>query len=326
MKVWKIILGVSLAGGVCNVAAFAQPDGTEKTIVVPRAPRRVRPLEPAGQIKQDLTEFVGSINNGNPFFENQHWIYLARDGYFGANDWMRKWRLHNVSLKIHKIAIADIEANEQGASATIIYSLTSLNTNRSNELKALLGGERTETVQLQLSPPEIVGEDSVWQIVPPDKQPQDLKISDFNNVFALMSFSLAQKPTVSPEAMRSLMRLKQLADGVAKFAQEHGENYAFAPEYIQEAVFPYVADIDAFFVPGTQEAYGFNANLSALNLAQVKDPVQTVLFYEGRNEKPIFRYGGKAAICFADGHVMLFRPGQIKFLIWNPFLDLEPMI
>lgn len=314
MKHWKIAFGILIAGELCNGAAWAQPTAAPQVIV---APRRVRPTEPARQIKQDLMEFVSSINNGNPFSENQKWIFLARDGYFGANEWMRKWRLQNVRLKIHKIVIDEFEDNEQGASATIIYSLTSLNTIRNDGLKAFLGRERRETVHLR---PDIISEDGVWQIVPPAKQPQDLKISEFNNVFALMSFSLAQKYiyVISPEARLSMARLKQLFIGAAALAQEHEGRVAFAPQYLQEALSPYIPDKDVFFVPGSKEAYSFNANLSDLNLQQADEAVQTVLFYEGENEKPIFRYGGKAAICFADGHIMLISPEQTKNLIWKP--------
>ena len=71
-------------------------------------------------------------------------------------------------------------------------------------------------------------------------------------------------------------------------------------------------------MPDTNEIYVFNANLSGLSTDQVKTPARTVMFYEGQNEKPIFRYDGKAAIGFADGHTALVSPDEGQKLIWKP--------
>ena len=51
---------------------------------------------------------------------------------------------------------------------------------------------------------------------------------------------------------------------------------------------------------------------------EMQNTAQTVMFYEGQNETPIFRYDGRAAICFADGHVTLVTPDEAKSLIWKP--------
>ena len=105
---------------------------------------------------------------------------------------------------------------------------------------------------------------------------------------------------------------------VAQLSIDYDEVYAFEPRYLIEAITPYVGDPTVFQVPDTNEIYTFNANLSGKNLTVVKDFARTVLFYEGQNEKPIFRYDGKAAIGFADGHAELVTPEEAQKLIWRP--------
>jgi len=53
-------------------------------------------------------------------------------------------------------------------------------------------------------------------------------------------------------------------------------------------------------------------------MTQFSDYARTVLFYEGDGDTPIYRYGGKAALAFLDGHVALVTPDQAKEVIWKP--------
>ena len=161
----------------------------------------------------------------------------------------------------------------------------------------------------------------LWQIVPPDAPPAPLATADEDTLWANVAYHFAQKQLLEQTgtpAERSQSNLKQLGLGVLQFVQDYDGFCAFAPHYTIEAISPYIRTSTPFQVPDTNEIYTFNGNLSEKNLWDVKDSVQTVLFYEGQNETPIFCYDGKAAICFADGHVALVTPDEAKSLIWKP--------
>jgi prepilin-type processing-associated H-X9-DG protein len=120
--------------------------------------------------------------------------------------------------------------------------------------------------------------------------------------------------------------------GMQMLVQDYDNQFALAPEHLQEALMPYLKDRSLFYVPGSDEPYTFNANLSerysmmetdGITMvdpprAFIKNTDKTVMFYEGHNERPIFRYDGKAAMAFADGHVALVSPEEAKTLIWKP--------
>jgi prepilin-type processing-associated H-X9-DG protein len=113
-------------------------------------------------------------------------------------------------------------------------------------------------------------------------------------------------------------RLKSLALGALQFVQDFDEVYAFAPEYVEQALMPYLRDKRYFQVPGSEETYTFNRRLSDVEIGKVESPATTVLFYEGRDEQFTFRYDGKTPVCFADGHVELLDAEGAKDVRWEP--------
>ena len=70
--------------------------------------------------------------------------------------------------------------------------------------------------------------------------------------------------------------------------------------------------------PDEAIGYAFNAKLQNVTMAQIQAPAETVLFYEGQNEKLDFRHGNRTAVAFADGHVKLVSTEEAKKLRWNP--------
>lgn len=68
----------------------------------------------------------------------------------------------------------------------------------------------------------------------------------------------------------------------------------------------------------TQEDFPEGFMMVESKLPHIKNKKRTVMFYEGRDEKLIFRYNGKAAVCFVDGHTALVSPEEAKSLIWKP--------
>ena len=271
-------------------------------------------------------DFAALVNDGKVFPTGQKYVHGARIGFFGANHRLPTAENSPFKLEVENIAVDKIDG--ESATATVTYSFALPDDFGAAPIKALLQRERNETLQLKLGASPFFGQEKLWQIVPPAELPQkpELKegavdIEDLNRWWTHLSFVLAQKQPVDAadlKAKRSMSHLKQLALGVIQFVQDYNERYAFAPEYLEEAVLPYTKNKELFFVPNTRELYTFNANLSDKSLAQINEVAQTVLFYEGENENPTFRYDGKAAIAFVDGHVALVSPEEAQKLIWEP--------
>lgn len=312
-----------LALGVCASTAWAQPNEAPTTVVNP-PPRRVRPVEPGAQITQDLTEFVAVLNGDAIFPDGLRFISGARVGYFGANDWARDvQRLRDVfRFEIDNISVDKIEG--ETATATVITHFKTVdnipNNAEAKRRAALLAEEKTETLTLKLGTFSR-GRQKIWQIVPPAEEPAAPQPNGEGGYgLGQAAYFLAQKQALDAQlrAKPSLSNLKQLGLGVLQFVQDWDERFGFAPEYAREALMPYVKLEQVFLVPGSREPYSFNGHLSDKVLAEINEVAKTVLFYEGTDEKPIFRYDGKAAIGFVDGHVALVSPEEAKNLIWKP--------
>ncbi|HEX8465376.1 MAG TPA: hypothetical protein VF627_12240 [Abditibacterium sp.] len=314
--------------GLGAATAWAQPDQTPQNMVVAAKMPRVRPpaFEPAKQITQDLGEFAAIINEGKIYPAGQKWIHGARIGFFGASEWVRGTHFSNMgrvgmALTINRVAVEKIE--DETASAVVNYAYAPPNGLEKEDSDALTQ-ERRETLQFKLGPAQPDGE-RTWQIVPPDAPPANFggedREKELDDVWAKISFALAQKPNLkvaNVQAKRSLSNLKQLSVAALQFVMDFDERYAFAPEYLQEALAPYLKNRDGFFVPDSKELFHFNPHLTDKTFAQLAEPARTVAFYEGEAEKPTFRYDDKAAIGFADGHVALVSPEEAKNLIWKP--------
>lgn len=73
--------------------------------------------------------------------------------------------------------------------------------------------------------------------------------------------------------------------------------------------------------------YALNSKMAGLKLRDVRDPAQTVLFFEadvtkekavGSPEQCAYRHGGKASICLTDGHVKAMTKDEVQKLTWDP--------
>lgn len=323
MEFGKIVAFVALLSGLCVPVAQAQPDDAPQNMTVPLPkPPRVRATEPGQQITQDLMDFVEVLNGDAIFPDGLRFITGARIGYFGANEWARDIQQQRdmFRFQIDNLSVDKIEG--ETATATLIYHFKTLalipDAPEAKRLAALLAGEKTETLTLKLGNFGIAP-DKIWQIVPPSEEPA-LPKPDGGGFLSYAAYFLSQKHGVDAQlrAKPSLQNLKMLGLGALQFAQDWDEIFAFAPEYLREALLPYTKSEATFLVPGSREPYAFNSNLSEKNVAQLDEVARTVLFYEGENEKLAFRYDGKAAVGFVDGHVALVSPDDAKNLIWKP--------
>lgn len=299
----------ALAATLCAAPAMAQPADTPARMAA-------RPTEVNLQIEQDLGELINALNQSNANFTALPYIYGARIGYFGSNAWVLRFNYYTGDIRIKDVKVLERKGDE--VKATISYAFIT----RSNDetSKAQMENQQ-ETLDFKLVQLPLKAKTQVWQIVPPADKPPVIGAKNNDVLWANIAYHIAQKETYKPDGTpveRSINNLKWLGLGVAQFIQDYDEVYAFEPRYLSEALLPYVSSDTSFQVPDTNEMYTFNGNLSGLNLAKVNEVYRTVLFYEGQNQTPIFRYDGKAAICFADGHVALVTPDEAQKLIWKP--------
>ncbi len=123
-------------------------------------------------------------------------------------------------------------------------------------------------------------------------------------------------------ALSSMSNVKQILLGIIQLTQDYDEKFAFTTANFHDKVFPYIKSEQVFQAPAVDEdkplAYTVNPTLAGKSLADLDEPAQTVAVYEaGPDGKPLFRFGGKAVIGFADGHVRLIGPEQAQNMTWQ---------
>ena len=160
-----------------------------------------------------------------------------------------------------------------------------------------------------------------WEFAPPTVTPLALKEKFYalgaDNFWANVAYHLAPTQVELSLSERALAKLRQLAISAQWLAQEHGDRYELAPDYMK-ALTPYVQNFLIFQVPDAREFYTVNSAIVGLSSQQIAAPQNTVLFYDGIGEQLNFRYDNRAALCFVDGHAALVSPDEAKNLIWKP--------
>ncbi len=122
------------------------------------------------------------------------------------------------------------------------------------------------------------------------------------------------------EATLCLSNTKQIALGCLMYTQDYDEVMPRSAAKYNSLVEPYIKSQTVFQCPLDVKgaiSYSMNANLQNRTLADITNPANTVLLYEGKNGKIDFRHEGKAAIAFADGHAKLLTEAETKSLIWK---------
>ena len=67
-----------------------------------------------------------------------------------------------------------------------------------------------------------------------------------------------------------------------------------------------------------KESYSFNEKLDGVSVAEIAEPANTVLIYEGKDGQLNFRHDCRATVAFVDGRVELINEEQAKTLRWTP--------
>lgn len=264
-----------------------------------------------------MARFVAGLNSDDPFFSSGPYVVGFRQGYFGGSDWAKQWIEDRGRAVLAFDGVRVLKVDKDDA-RIVLSSHWKMPLFRSQTMEE----EFTLARQKNINNPE----DKIWCIVPENTKPELKDGVSLRRVAAALAAPAADVSEV--RAQKSLTNLKQLALGVLQFVQDYDLVVAFYPEYVQEALIPYVVSNrdpardrkikELFTVPGRNEFYAFNENLCDKPFNKIQNPVQTVLFYEGSDGNPQFRYQGKAAICFADGHVTLVSKEDAAKLRWTP--------
>ena len=132
-----------------------------------------------------------------------------------------------------------------------------------------------------------------------------------------------RKLSLDATSRASMSNIKQLLLGVLQLSQDYDEKLAFTPANFQDKLQPYVKSRAIFVAPILDEdeafSYTLNPAIAGVALAAFNEPARTVAVYEADREgKPLFRFDGKCAIGFMDGHVELVTPEKAATLVWKP--------
>ncbi len=120
---------------------------------------------------------------------------------------------------------------------------------------------------------------------------------------------------------RCMGHLKLLGIAAIQFSQDWDEKFALKAQNYPEALHLYMRNDAILVCPLEDEganSYAFNAKLENANFFKIKQPEQTVMFYEGKDGQLDFRHDNRTGVCFADGHVELVTPERAKTLKWEP--------
>ncbi len=316
-----------------TLCSFQNATAQPPTLVSQQPPPRVG--TPEKLLVDDVKAFVAALNGEDPVLDAGKYVWKAHIGFYGATEWQRWWL---ETRGTHWLAISDVRVVKiEGTEAEITLS------HRRDAKQAQATIEGPFTLKFGPSPLDksIGGPIAIWQFVP--QRPtaaESLSVAPLRwaiwmvaqspNANATKSFreaELASQPEkrasnreaelASQPEKRASNRLKQVARAVFRFVNDFEEIYAFLPEFQEEALDPYLENSEAWNVPGTTEKFLFNGRLSGKREAQVAEKERTILFYDGADEKPIYRFDGKTAVALADGHVEMADAQQFKTFLWQ---------
>jgi prepilin-type processing-associated H-X9-DG protein len=130
-----------------------------------------------------------------------------------------------------------------------------------------------------------------------------------------------QGAKIQAQGISCLSNAKQLGLGVLMYVQDYDERFPRKSDSFKSPILPYVKNEDIFRCVLDAKgvlSYRFNLRLANLSLAAIERPADTILLYEGKNEKPEYRHNGRAAIVLADGHAKLMTPAEVARCTWYP--------
>lgn len=310
-----------------------QPDDIAEEIrnhYVP-LPRRTRSDEPEPQIVADIEDFACALSQKSTEAA-QMFVDGARVGFYGAHEWMRYWghRLGQSRVRIDKVRLKYLRGDE--AQVEVSYAI--FGRFSSNDFWPRDWVVRDETLKLKRREVLVPGFGGpralrLWGIVWEEHagwKEHGLSEEEWNrDPFSLRkaAFFLRQPPGIIARirAQESVERLRSLSYAVGYLVEQYG-SFAFEPELLHVALGRSIESTTVrprcFRVPGLKERYSFNTRLCGLSRRDIAEPDRTIMFYEGRDEQPVFRYNNKAALCTVSTNMTPRSREEVAALRWEP--------
>lgn len=159
-----------------------------------------------------------------------------------------------------------------------------------------------------------------WRIVSGAMRPTSQIIGVLVEIVAgndtiLSAFSQARDKAHS---ISCLANMKNLALAHLMYAQDYDEVWA-RRDWVK-AVEPYHKNPRLLSCPSHgagKVSYSMNSALFGASMTALLAPAETVVLYEGENQKLVFRHQGKAAVGFADGRCRLVDANEARSLKWS---------
>lgn len=167
---------------------------------------------------------------------------------------------------------------------------------------------------------EMVKVGANWLIMAP--KPRTKPVVGAITTFALIMVKpeLIKLTAMITKEERARENLKEVAIGGTMYFEDEDNTIRLKPEDYSKTLFPYVRDIRLFHSPLDKPktiSFSFNGNLSGRKLASIKDPKNTILFFDGKPGALNFRYDSKGLAAFCDGRVRFVTPAEAKSLVWK---------
>lgn len=162
--------------------------------------------------------------------------------------------------------------------------------------------------------------EGIWKVVGGDRTIGNIAKVAGGNVAAMdtVIINLANVKAKS-QAATCLSQGKRLGLSIIYYVEDHEEVYPPIQSWVQKTKSKWDST-DLITCPLDGEgyvSYSMNKLVAGQSVAEMYSPADTVLLYEGRDEKLSFKHDGKAVVVFADGHVRLITAEAAKNLIWT---------
>jgi prepilin-type processing-associated H-X9-DG protein len=128
-------------------------------------------------------------------------------------------------------------------------------------------------------------------------------------ILATFLFPVFARAREKARTASCMSNLKQIAFALQMYALDYDGYLPMAWNW-QEAVMPYAKNEQLFVCPETRDArphYSLVSSLGGAKLADIPDPRNTVLAYEGKDGVASKRHHDGCNVAFADGHVKWVR-------------------
>ena len=239
----------------------------------------------------------------------------ARGGVVGANP--NDPALEEVDEEYEKargtflLSVDNFKTQVNGDKATVAFKAT-LTDNLLNQI--------TQTEKLELQPSKTQWTNT-WIVVP--GKPETVA-NDKNSGILLRLATFMAHPQEMLDTTRMIVsrqNMQQLALGVMHMSHDYNEKFAVKSDKFKETLAPYVKSEQLFYAPADKSgmvSYSFNPKLTGMSTHLNGKARETVLVYEGRDEKLDFRYGGQAIVILANGTIKMVTPEEAKSLRWEP--------